>query len=143
VVALHAARHRRLGTVALGSSSSPRAPLSSTPLERWCTGRGKIPRRQRTQEQVAADGFYRWRLGFGRARVDRMQHGARGSHLRTPAQQGAAPWAKPGARCAATPVAIPRGSRGRKGNSLPRLTRGPQVAVRVRRGRRLAGWAGL
>jgi hypothetical protein len=52
---------------------------------------------------------------------------------------GAAPWARPGAQCAATPVAIPRASRGRKGNSLPRLTRGPQVAVRVRRGRRLGG----
>jgi hypothetical protein len=50
-VALHATQHRRLGTVALGSSSSPWAPLSSTPLERWCTGRGKIPRRRRTGER--------------------------------------------------------------------------------------------
>jgi hypothetical protein len=59
------------------------------------------------------------------------------------ATKGAAPWVRPGARCAATPVAIPRASRGRKGNSLPRLTRGTQVEVRGKRGRRSAGWAGL
>jgi hypothetical protein len=35
-VALNATRHRRLG-----SSPSPQAPFSSTPLEQWCTGRGK------------------------------------------------------------------------------------------------------
>jgi hypothetical protein len=39
-VALNTTQHRWLG-----SSSSPRAPLPSTPLERWCTGRGKIPQK--------------------------------------------------------------------------------------------------
>jgi hypothetical protein len=128
-----------------GLSLAHATPISSHPLlfTGGGGGLGFSPGRRRTQEQVAADGFYRWRLGFGRARAAEMQHGARGSHPRTPAQQGAVPWARPGARCAATPVAIPRASRGRKGNSLPRLTRGPQVAMRVRRGRRLAGWAGL
>jgi hypothetical protein len=75
----------------------------------------KIPRWRRTQEQVAADGFYRWRLGFGRARVAKMQHGAHGSHLRTPAQQGAAPWASPGERCGLPAVACARDVSKRKG----------------------------
>jgi hypothetical protein len=37
-------------------------------------------------------------------------------------------------------LATSAGGRG-KGNSFPWLTHGPQVAVRVRRGRRLVGWA--